>query len=960
MPLSIDEFQERLTAANVLSADESRSAVQTVVEGELPVADGAAVAQQLVAAGKLTPYQAERLCQGPGGSLTLGNYIILDHLGQGGMGTVFRAEHRQMKRQVALKVVRKDRLTSPNAALRFQREVETIAKLDHPNIVTAFDADEVEGVCFLAMQYVEGRNLSAVVRQGGPLSVAQAADCVLQAARGLAYAHQQGIIHRDVKPSNLLLDRHGAVKLLDLGLAALAVHDADHPETLTGGDLLVGTIDYISPEQAKSPKLADERSDIYSLGLTLWYLLTGRVAYDDESQVEKLLAHRERPLPSLVETRPEVPTALDSIFRRMAAKHPSDRYATMNEVAAALESFQLAHGETRLLLADNPDLRAGARSQSAATQTAKSPAVLPGKTTRFTSGALAWGLLALALVAFVVWRWEVRRGRATRAADRTAGPAAAQPPASEKTPPEKVPQPQPPAPVPPAIPPAPVPLPPLPADLQRYVAEMVIKAGGSIGWATREYGNAARLEEIPAEPFVVRSITASGAKEITDESVLAFGQLPYLNELDLADTGVGNQGLRGLSGLESLDSLTLNRTAVTDDGIRWLTANRDLCRLALQGTQVGDASLKEIRKLPRLRELFLGQTAITDGGLKELAGHRGIVWLSLVSNKSLTGKGAAELKFLPSLQILDLAGTSVDDAGALALAQFPQLTFVNLSSTQVTKDGAARLQAALREAIVFHPALPPDVKQYRAAQWVLAQKGTLNLVPSSAKADNPQARFAIGSVAFDVNAGPDKGAENLAGLRRLTNLRWQQSLADAPREIESIATLLSLRTLQLNGTKMTEADLRRLQALTQLETLNFSTDEGPNAGGLEHLAAFEHLRSLLMHGGPITDAELAPLARLTQLRHINLLGCPKVTSDAAVHLAPLTSLRSLALSLGGMDNGAVRHLKQIKSLRLLRIPNTKITDAGVAELQHELPQCAIFWSGGAVVPKGTSRTEVAP
>lgn len=937
MPLSIEEFQQRLTAAKLLSADESESAVRTVIEAER-VADGAAVAERLVAAGKLTPFQAERLCQGPGGQLTLGNYVILDQLGQGGMGTVFRAEHRQMKRQVALKVLRPDRLASPNAALRFQREVETLAKLDHPNIVTAFDADQVDGICFLAMQFVDGRNLATVVRQNGPLPVAQAVDCVLQAARGLAYAHQQGIIHRDVKPSNLLLDRQGTVKLLDLGLAALAAHDTDHPETLTGGDLLVGTVDYISPEQARSPKLADERSDIYSLGLTLWYLLTGRVAYDDESKFDKLLAHRERPLPSLLAARPEVPAELDGIYRRMSAKHPSDRYAAMSDVIAALESYQAAHGEVK-------------------TKTLEKPSAAPAgtKAARIVPPALVAGLLAITLAAFWLWRFGPALFQPAPADPSAAGPVAQEPPAKA----EEQTEPQSPQPVVPPVAATPTPVvaapaAPLPADLQRHVAELVIKAGGSVGWATREYGSAARLEEIPAEPFVVRSITAGGAKQITDETVAAFGQLPFLNELDLADTAVGNQGLRSLTGLDSLDSLTLSRTAVTDEGIRWLTANRDLCRLGLQGVKVGDAALKEIRKLPRLRELFLGQTAITDGGLRELAGHRGIVWISLVSNKALTSKGAAELKFLPSLQILDLAGTSVDDSCIESLSQFPRLTFVNLTSTQVTANGVARLQTALPQAMVFHPSLPPDAKQHRAAQWVLAQQGTLGLIPSSAKADNPQARFAVGSVSFDLNSGPDKGAEHLVGLNRLMNLRWQQSLADAPREIESIATLKGLRTLQINGTSLTEAELRKLRALSQLETLNFRTDGGFAAGGLENLAAFEHLRSLLLHGGPITDAELAPLARLTNLRGLNLLGCPRVTSDAAAHLTPLSNLRSLALSIGGVDDGAVRHLKQIQSLRLLRVPNTKISPAGVAELQHALPQCAIFWSGGAVVPKGSS------
>src|ERR1051326_9161250 len=173
MPLTIDEFSARLAASKLLSAEDAHSALSSVAEGERPT-NGESLAALLVQSGKLTAFQAKRICDCKGDKLTLGNYVILDQLGQGGMGAVFKAQHRRMKRLVALKIVRPEILDSPNAIKRFQREVETVAKLDHPNIVIAHDSDEAEGVCFLAMQLVDGRDLHSIVRRKGPLSIEQA------------------------------------------------------------------------------------------------------------------------------------------------------------------------------------------------------------------------------------------------------------------------------------------------------------------------------------------------------------------------------------------------------------------------------------------------------------------------------------------------------------------------------------------------------------------------------------------------------------------------------------------------------------------------------------------------------------------------------------------------------------------------------------------------------------------
>jgi serine/threonine protein kinase len=299
-------------------------------------ADEAALARELVASGKLTSFQVRRLREGKGADLVVGPYRLLDRLGAGGMGEVFRARHRLLDRIDALKLVRADLLGSGSAVARFRQEITAAAKLRHPNIVFTYSADQTPRGLWLAMEFCDGRDLGRVVTDG-PLPIARACDCAVQAATGLQHLTAHGLVHRDIKPTNLLLT-NGTVKILDFGLARL--RPTDDPKQLTPSGILLGSPDFLAPEQARNAGGADRRSDIYGLGCTLYFLLTGQVPFPGGTSWEKVLKHFSgTPIP-IERLRPAVPAALGAVVRKMMARDPADRYQTPAEVVEALVLFR--------------------------------------------------------------------------------------------------------------------------------------------------------------------------------------------------------------------------------------------------------------------------------------------------------------------------------------------------------------------------------------------------------------------------------------------------------------------------------------------------------------------------------------------------------------------------------------------------------------------------------------------
>jgi serine/threonine protein kinase len=270
------------------------------------------------------------------------DYRLLAKLGQGGMGTVHKALHIKLDKVVALKVLPGERMKDAAAVARFEREMKAVGKLDHPNIVRASDAGEEEGTHFLVMEYVKGLDLSTLVKRHGPLPIATACELIRQAAVGLHHAHLHGLVHRDIKPSNLMLTPTGVVKVLDMGLALLGGLRDEATRDLTSTGQMMGTLDYMAPEQGNDSHEVDIRADVYSLGATLYRLLTGEVVYPDAQYpgpMSKLMALATRPAPPVQERRPEVADELAAVVHRMLAKAPDERFATPADVAHALEPF---------------------------------------------------------------------------------------------------------------------------------------------------------------------------------------------------------------------------------------------------------------------------------------------------------------------------------------------------------------------------------------------------------------------------------------------------------------------------------------------------------------------------------------------------------------------------------------------------------------------------------------------
>jgi serine/threonine-protein kinase len=339
--MPIADPQEVLTAVQKYHLMEEAHLAQLTPQFLHQFSDPADLLQELVNRSWLSPLHAERVFDGQPETLKVGPYILLEQLGEGGMGLVYKAKHKMMKRIAVLKLIRSELKGNEKVSMRFGREIQAAARLQHPNIVAAYEAGEADdGTEYFAMEYVDGIDLGQHVLKNGPCEVMKACDYIRQAALGLQHAHESGLIHRDIKPDNLLLGKKdGVVKLLDLGLCRVNDPAGGKVDTaLTMRGTALGTPEYMAPEQIRDSTTVDIRADLYSLGCTFYYLLAGKDAFQARTPTEVMYMQiRNDPTP-ITTYRNDVPPNVVAILKKLMEKKPQDRYQTPAEVAQALSA----------------------------------------------------------------------------------------------------------------------------------------------------------------------------------------------------------------------------------------------------------------------------------------------------------------------------------------------------------------------------------------------------------------------------------------------------------------------------------------------------------------------------------------------------------------------------------------------------------------------------------------------
>lgn len=692
--LTVPQFVESIAVSGVLTDDALLRMRQRAVVNDSESVE--TLAATLVEDGLLTKYQADVILNRENGPLLLDRYIILDTLGSGGMGIVFKALHRAMERIVAIKVLPGYAVNSPEKVQRFHREVVSVAKLSHPNVVSAFDAHESDGTYFLVMEYVDGDNLRDCINESGPLGVEDAVGLIDQVAAGLSAAHTENMVHRDVKPTNIMLTTDGTAKLLDLGLARTMqlAKDADESE-LTEDGLGMGTASYMSPEQALDAKAVDARSDIYSLGCTLYFLIVGRAPFEFNTTVQTIVAHREIPAPLIGEGRDDVPESVESIFQRMVAKAPGDRYESIDALRNDLAKCMSVDHQIPTFVPSTP--HRSLQSESPRKRSGRPQAI--------------WVIAVCAIVLAIVASLWALSGR-------------------------------------------------LPKDdftLHRDVAKWAIASGGYVTienelgeYQSEEtadlpdgdfkvvglelYATEAAFSVEPAlEILGLRTLALYDFEEVdipkiaqlhslsditfnactVADSDLAFlSSMPNLRALSLDNCDVTDAGMSALALALKLDTLTIGGTLVSGKGLRFLGPlsnlrlldltelefaaedlqhlTPDLQELYLASCTVGDEVVDELRRFPDLFAVGLQGTQITSAGVKALASLNNLQILDL-SDVDLSAEALSALQQCSSLQELSVMGMKLSEEHYVALLGLTQVHDLNLTRTDLDNAGLMRL-----------------------------------------------------------------------------------------------------------------------------------------------------------------------------------------------------------------------------------------------------------------------------
>jgi len=906
--LSSEEFVQCLTSAGLMTAEE----LAAFQEGLSPQPeDSTELARQLVRQQRLTAYQAAEVCQGKRDGLVYGDYVVLDKLGAGGMGWVFKVHHRRMKRVVALKILHPDAASSAQAVVRFQREGEAAARLTHPNIVTAYDAREDLGVHYLVMEYVDGTDLSTLVKRNGPLPVPAAVDCIIQAARGLEYAHGEGVVHRDIKPGNLLLDRSGAVKVLDMGLARLEKLEDDNTSVqteaeITRDDSALGTVDYMAPEQARDTKHADARADIYSLGCTLHYLLTGRPVYGGSTLMARMMAHQQQDIPALDEARSDVPDELSAVFRKMLAKRLEDRYQCVADLLKDLEAVALQVADQDVVPYPAPgvgvphiDLRSKETSSTTndATfdlppmpQPAKAePPPKPAPVTAWSRTFILGGAAILALLlgggiylAAIILRVETPEGTVVveiGESEKSVEVSVSEDKEITITDPNDGQK--------------------IRITVERGKQTLTLRKHGFDTEAmkfnlTSKDGRRVCVTFVPKEQPLT---TAELSAKLSAEEQAAFAELcPVWGDILLIDRSPAKPALVGH---------LYNRRRIRKR-LQQLKLLTNMHYLNLRQCQMSDTDLEHLADLDELQYLVLDRNPVTDAGLEHL-------------------------KRLTNLRTLRLENTQVSVAGVMELQKaLPECLIEWPSRVRREPPSTAKMTADENAAIAELWLLGGDIvpiDRGAARPALLCSFYRKRNLANHLQPFSVLTEMCLLSVMYcDVT---DADLKHLATLHGLHYLRLNKNnVTDAG--LKHLKCLTELRFLRLNREQVTDAGLEHLRGLVKLQTLQLYSM--PIEGtGLVHLKGLGALRRLELSKTGINDASLEHLSGLTNLQHLSLF-YTQVTDAGLEHLKGLANLQILGLGATQVSDAGLKHLSGLTNLQTLELGNTQVTDAGLKHL----------------------------
>jgi serine/threonine protein kinase/Leucine-rich repeat (LRR) protein len=758
--------------------------------------------------------------QGPDEIARLAHYRVLKVLGQGGMGVVFLAEDTRLKRTVALKTMRPEVAADPQHRQRFLREARAAAKVEDDHIAPIYDVGEERGVPWLAMPFLKGESLDALLKRVKVLKPADAARLGAQVARGLAAAHAAGLIHRDIKPANIWVEPVGGgrARLLDFGLARDQSPERDRGDaSLTRTGALIGTPAFMAPEQAEGQPL-DARADLFSLGCVLYRAVTGRLPFQGDGILGTLAALATDTPPAPCEVDPEVPQPLSALIMSLLAKDPSARPASAAAVAAALDAIP----------------------EKPASPVPTALPVAPRRRWRLATAAALLLALGGALAAGIVIIIKNKDGKELARVTLPEGVSAEikQDGDSGKAKVDSV-----------------------QLDPDRRAAEWVLSIGGTIKIRLEGQEREIRAaKDLPVAPFEVAFVSLRDNQKVDDAQLEHFKGLTSLRWLELTDTGVSDAGLEHLKGLTNLTVLWLNNTRVSDAGLVHLKGLTSLIHLELGGTRVSDAGLVHLKGLTNLTALWLGNSQVGDAGLVHLKGLTSLTHLELGGTR-VSDSGLVHLKGLTNLTELHLWNTRVSDAGLVHLKGLTNLMGLALGGTRVSDAGLEHLKGLTNLTFLWL-----GDTRVSDAGWVhlkgLTSLRSLELggtQVSDAGLVHLKGLTNLRAILLSNTQVSDAGLEQLKGLTQLTDLHlWNTRVSDAG--LEQLKGLTNLTALNLGSTRVGDAGLEHLKGLTKLTVLNLHGTRVSDAG-LKLLAGLGSLKELHLTGTQATADGVAALQK---------------------------------------------------------------------------------------------------